>query len=99
MNFNRATVTGVGILAVLSILCVSAPAQTQKTVITIQAAKPGKPISPDLIGVFFEDLNYAADGGLYASGCALRPTPNEYSHSYFRHCRSSKESGICISKI
>ncbi|HEY5508897.1 MAG TPA: alpha-L-arabinofuranosidase C-terminal domain-containing protein [Paludibacter sp.] len=24
------------------------------------------PISPDLIGVFFEDINYAADGGLYA---------------------------------
>jgi len=25
-----------------------------------------KAISPDLIGVFFEDINYAADGGLYA---------------------------------
>ena len=25
-----------------------------------------KPISENLIGVFFEDLNYAADGGLYA---------------------------------
>ena len=28
--------------------------------------KPGKSISPDLFGIFFEDLNYAADGGLYA---------------------------------
>lgn len=34
--------------------------------VTIQAAEPGKPISPDLFGIFFEDLNYAADGGLYA---------------------------------
>ncbi len=25
-----------------------------------------KPISPDLFGIFFEDINYAADGGLYA---------------------------------
>lgn len=25
-----------------------------------------KPISDDLIGIFFEDINYAADGGLYA---------------------------------
>lgn len=33
--------------------------------LTIQTGK-GKAISPDLIGVFFEDLNYAADGGLYA---------------------------------
>jgi len=26
----------------------------------------GKPISSDLFGIFFEDINYAADGGLYA---------------------------------
>jgi alpha-L-arabinofuranosidase len=26
----------------------------------------GKPISPDLFGVFFEDISYSADGGLYA---------------------------------
>lgn len=31
-----------------------------------QVAKGGKKISPDLFGVFFEDINYAADGGLYA---------------------------------
>ena len=34
--------------------------------ITINLRQPGKPISPDLFGIFFEDLNYAADGGLYA---------------------------------
>lgn len=34
--------------------------------IRIDASQAGKPISPDLIGIFFEDLNYAADGGLYA---------------------------------
>ena len=26
----------------------------------------GVPISPELIGLFFEDINFAADGGLYA---------------------------------
>ena len=31
-----------------------------------QPAKGGKPISPDLFGLFFEDINYSADGGLYA---------------------------------
>lgn len=31
-----------------------------------QKALAGKPISPDLFGIFFEDINYAADGGLYA---------------------------------
>jgi len=38
--------------------------------ITLQAqqknATNSKSISPDLIGIFFEDINYAADGGLYA---------------------------------
>jgi len=29
-------------------------------------AQTGKKISPDLFGLFFEDINYSADGGLYA---------------------------------
>lgn len=29
-------------------------------------SQPGKKISTDLIGAFFEDINYGADGGLYA---------------------------------
>lgn len=33
--------------------------------VNIQADQP-RPISPDLFGIFFEDINYAADGGLYA---------------------------------
>lgn len=31
-----------------------------------QGVKQSKKISPDLFGLFFEDINYAADGGLYA---------------------------------
>jgi alpha-N-arabinofuranosidase len=31
-----------------------------------QDIQKGKKISPDLFGLFFEDINYAADGGLYA---------------------------------
>lgn len=34
--------------------------------LTVDLAKTGKAISPDLMGIFFEDINYAADGGLYA---------------------------------
>ncbi len=34
--------------------------------LTIQADKPGAAISPTLWGVFFEDINFAGDGGLYA---------------------------------
>jgi alpha-L-arabinofuranosidase len=34
--------------------------------ITVEATAPGLPVSPVLYGIFFEDINYAADGGLYA---------------------------------
>jgi len=34
--------------------------------LTVDVGAPAQPISPELFGVFFEDLNYAADGGLYA---------------------------------
>ncbi|HKZ65832.1 MAG TPA: alpha-L-arabinofuranosidase C-terminal domain-containing protein [Chitinophagaceae bacterium] len=42
-------------------------AQTNHTVAKHkQPASAKKPISPELFGIFFEDLSYAADGGLYA---------------------------------
>ena len=34
-------------------------------VFTVQTDKPGAPIQPTMYGLFFEDINYAADGGLY----------------------------------
>ncbi|MGO9206843.1 MAG: alpha-L-arabinofuranosidase C-terminal domain-containing protein [Candidatus Limnocylindrales bacterium] len=55
--------------ALLTLTLPDSPASTaraERTTITVRADKPGKPISRDLFGVFFEDLNYAADGGLYA---------------------------------
>lgn len=41
-------------------------ADAPRTDITVQLGERGRPISPHLFGIFFEDLNYAADGGLYA---------------------------------
>ena len=34
--------------------------------ITIHAGQPGAKINPAMWGVFFEDINFGADGGLYA---------------------------------
>ena len=36
------------------------------TTIRIQADKPGAMINPAMWGIFFEDINFGADGGLYA---------------------------------
>ncbi|PTX94884.1 alpha-N-arabinofuranosidase [Spartobacteria bacterium LR76] len=38
----------------------------QAVSVKVDAVSQGKPISPDLVGIFFEDLSNAADGGLYA---------------------------------
>lgn len=43
----------------------STEAQAQKT-ITIKADKPVADMSPIMYGVFFEDINLGADGGIYA---------------------------------
>ena len=39
-------------------------AQTNEMI--IQTKKTGAEIQPTMYGLFFEDINYAADGGLYA---------------------------------
>jgi len=34
--------------------------------LTVAVDKPGHAISPTLYGIFFEDINCSADGGIYA---------------------------------
>lgn len=36
------------------------------TDLTLQTNKVGAPVQPTMYGIFFEDINYGADGGLYA---------------------------------
>lgn len=52
-------------VAALLVFCLGFNCFAQDRV-AIQVGREGRPISPDLFGIFFEDLNYAADGGLYA---------------------------------
>lgn len=42
------------------------PAVAETVSLTVQADKPGAKINPAMWGVFFEDINFGADGGLYA---------------------------------
>ena len=51
-------------LLTLGIACASFNAGAAAT-ITIQADQPGAKINPAMWGVFFEDINFGADGGLY----------------------------------
>ncbi|MFV0591585.1 MAG: alpha-L-arabinofuranosidase C-terminal domain-containing protein [Draconibacterium sp.] len=48
---------------ILLLIALNSPAQTN---FEIDISKPGAAIQPDMYGVFFEDINFGADGGLYA---------------------------------
>ena len=58
-------------LALLSLLFLPAAlpiltAQAQApAIISVDAAHPGAPIASTMFGIFFEDINFGADGGLY----------------------------------
>ena len=48
------------------ILLAAWTASAQAHRLDIDLKKPGAPVQPTMYGIFFEDINYAADGGLYA---------------------------------
>lgn len=49
-----------------SVFLASAFAANAQVNINVDVAKPGVKVAPDLYGIFYEDINHAADGGLYA---------------------------------
>jgi alpha-N-arabinofuranosidase len=57
--------TKVFLISVIAALCLCASGQPVLE-INVQADKPVCDIQPTMWGVFFEDINFAADGGIYA---------------------------------
>lgn len=57
--------------------------------LTIETDAPGKPFSPTMHGVFFEDINFAADGGLYAELVQNR----SFEHDQHMHAWSTTGEG------
>lgn len=53
-------------IALTFALIAALPAAAGTATLTIDAGGEGKAISTDIIGIFYEDLSHAADGGLYA---------------------------------
>ena len=53
-------------LTTLLLLASSLTATAQSHVMDVNTQKLGAPVQPTMYGIFFEDINYAADGGLYA---------------------------------
>ena len=63
--FKTCTTKKAGLVFICMIL-LSLSMSSAQTKITIQAGQPGAQISPTMYGIFFEDINFGADGGLYA---------------------------------
>ena len=54
------------LLIFLTVAFLQLHAQTEEIELVVNAQRKGAAISPDMYGVFFEDINFGADGGLYA---------------------------------
>lgn len=74
----------------------------ERGTLTIDLSKPGKPVSPMLYGVFFEDINRAADGGLYgnliANGSFDYGKDEEGNNMRFADWEQSGEAELAIKK-
>ena len=65
---NRCVLRSASILAAPACavaIALAQPAARGPAVVSVQADRPGADIAPTMFGAFFEDINFAADGGLY----------------------------------
>jgi alpha-L-arabinofuranosidase len=56
----------VGILLGGLLTCTSLQSQNPAYLLKVDVKNVGSPIQPSMYGIFFEDINFGADGGLYA---------------------------------
>jgi alpha-L-arabinofuranosidase len=71
---------------------VSGQAQSLATM-TIQAGQPGASVSSNLFGIFFEEINYAGDGGLYGEMVRNRSFAESTSPNFWTLAASATAVG------
>ena len=81
----------------LAALLASSLAANAQVKINVDAANPGIKVSPNLYGIFFEDINHAADGGLYAELISNRSF--EDSDKAIPTWRTSASNGASITSL
>jgi hypothetical protein len=59
-------ILGAGLPATETVTASPARAAAAPLTLTVNTAQPGHAVSPDLYGAFFEEINYAGVGGIYA---------------------------------
>jgi alpha-L-arabinofuranosidase len=66
MNPRTQNSVALSIVLTLAISAMPSRSQAAQARVTVEANSPGRPVPSTLHGLFFEDINYGADGGLYA---------------------------------
>ena len=64
-HFTHSVSSSVLFVMLWSVLMIGASSVARAVSVTVGLDKPGAAVSPTLHGVFFEDINFGADGGLY----------------------------------
>jgi len=54
------------LLALLPLAQAAGQSDAREAIITVKADQPGVKVSPTLWGIFYEEINHAGDGGIYA---------------------------------
>ncbi len=72
-----------------------ARAQSAATV-TIQAGQPGAGVSSNLFGIFFEEINYAGEGGIYAEMVRNRSFYNSANPDFWTLITSGAATGTIV---
>lgn len=83
------------ILAAVLITAAVAQGQSAATV-TILASQPGAVVSTNLFGIFFEEINYAGEGGIYAEMVRNRAFYNPSSALFWTLLTQGTATGTMI---
>lgn len=99
MNKIFYPVIGAGLFLLASTSQILAQAQkVDKAKITVDVNKPGHIISPTLFGIFFEDINLSADGGLYPELVRNRSFEDADSLQYWKFTSVDAKAKLLSSK-
>jgi len=75
-------------------LCAAPQAQGESTAaITVQANQPGAVVSSNLFGIFFEEINFAGEGGLYAEMVPNRSFKNSANPDFWNLVTTGTANG------
>ncbi len=86
---NQTTLT----LALAVLLTAGAAHSAEKAEINVHVDKPGHAVAPTLWGIFFEDINCSADGGIYAEMVRNRSFEDSDKPDFWSVLKSSDAKG------